>query len=471
MDGDIAFCVDLDGSLLKTDLLYESLLALLGQNPLYAFMLPLWLFRGKAVLKQQIASRVELAAETLPYDERVLEALRSTEGRPRVLCTASDLKLAQPIADHLGLFEIVIASDGVRNLAGRHKAAVLVEKFGSRGFDYLGNHAVDLHVWRSARRAWVVNAPDRLAVDAAKCCEVERHLSSPSGKLRMSLKALRLHQWLKNLLLFLPLLASHRFLEPTTVLMAVGAFFAFSLCASSVYLLNDLLDLKSDRSHPRKRTRPFAAGELQLLHGLLAAPLLTLASFALALLVSWQFLLVLVAYFAMTLAYSLKIKRMVMIDVVMLAGLYTIRIIAGAVAIGSGLSFWLLAFSMFLFFSLAMLKRYIELLSMQSLGQDSASGRGYLVGDLSLMQSLGAASGYIAVMVLALYINSPESMALYSHPEILWLLCPALLYWISRIWIIAHRGVMHDDPVVFAATDRVSQLVLLVCAGIALLAI
>lgn len=471
MNQGAAFCVDLDGTLLKTDLLYESLLALLSRNPLYLFMLPVWLLRGKAALKHEIASRVVLAAETLPYDARVLDALRSTENRPRVLCTASDMKLAKPIAEYLGLFDLVLASDGVHNLSGRRKAAALVGRFGEGAFDYAGNGPVDLHVWRSARRAWVVNGSSRLAREAAKCCEVERHLEAPGGRLHAWLRGLRLHQWLKNLLVFLPVLASHRFLEPAAMLQAVGAYLAFGVCASSVYLLNDLLDLPSDRSHPRKRLRPFAAGQLPLSHGLVAAPLLTILAFLLALLISPGFALVLAIYFLMTLAYSFRMKRVVMVDVVLLAALYTIRIIAGAAAIGSALSFWLLAFSMFLFFSLAVLKRYTELLSMQANGGDKASGRGYEVGDLALLQSLGGASGYISVLVLALYINSPESLALYSHPQVLWLLCPALLYWVSRIWIVAHRGDMHDDPVVFAATDRVSQAVILLCGGIALSAI
>lgn len=472
MNRSIAFCVDLDGTLLKTDLLYESLLALLSRNPLYLFLLPVWLLRGKAALKHEIASRVVLTAETLPYDHRVLEALRSTENRPRVLCTASDIKLAMPIAEYLGLFELVFASDGKRNLSGGQKAAVLVEKFGVRGFDYAGNGSVDLEVWRSARRAWVVNAPSRLARDAAKCCEVEQHLVvSPGQRLRAWLLGLRLHQWLKNLLVLLPLFASHRFLEAGALFHATGAFFAFSLCASGVYLLNDLLDLSSDRNHPRKHLRPFAAGQLPLLHGLIAVPLLVIPAFVLALAVSPSFALVLAAYFAMTVAYSLQMKQVVMVDVVLLAALYTVRIIAGTVAIASGLSFWLLAFSMFLFFSLAVLKRYIELLSMQASGKDKAAGRGYQVGDLALMQSLGCASGYISVLVLALYINSPESLALYSHPMRLWLLCPALLYWVSRAWIVAHRGDMHDDPVIFAATDRISQMVILLCGVITLSAI
>lgn len=452
-------CVDLDGTLLRSDLLYESLLALLAKSPLVALLLPFWLLRGKAHLKRQIASRVQLDPALLPYDERVLAHLRGTQQRPRVLCTASDRLIVQPIADHLGLFEEVIASEGKRNLSGGNKAETLVDRFGEKGFDYAGNHDVDLPVWRRARGAIVVNGSAKLAQKAAKTTAVIDHWPSQAGGTRTWIKALRLYQWLKNLLVFVPLAASHRILDLTSTLDAAAAFLAFGLCASGVYLLNDLLDLAPDRQHPRKRKRPFAAGTLPILHGLVAAPLLTIAGISLALWVNPIFAGVLLLYYVMTLAYSFKFKRIVMVDVVLLAALYTIRIVGGAAAIGSALSFWLLAFSMFVFLSLALLKRYTELDAAATAGKKGASGRGYSTTDLPLIQSLGTSAGYIAILVLALYINSPESLKLYHRPEFLWLLCPLLLYWISRTWMIAHRGHMHDDPIVFAARDRASQIV------------
>lgn len=458
-----ALCVDLDGTLLKSDILYESLLALLARNPLYLFLLPLWLLHGKAALKHEIARRVELDVETLPYDERLVQVLRETSSRPRVLCTASNGKFARAIAEHLGVFDLVLASDDSRNLSGHNKAQTLAEQFGEKAFDYAGNASVDLHVWRKSRQGWVVNGSASLAQRAAGVCEVANHLPAERPSVKVWVKAIRVHQWLKNLLVFLPLLAGHKFFDASAIASSVLAFLAFGLCASGVYVLNDLLDLPSDRRHPRKRLRPFASGKLPLLHGLIAAPVLTLSGFAVAFLASPLFALVLAAYYIMTLAYSLRLKRVVMVDVVLLAGLYTIRIIGGAAAIDAVLSFWLLAFSMFLFLSLAMLKRYTELAGMLAVGKSNASGRGYGVDDLPLIQSLGAASGYLAVLVFALYINSPESLALYGRPQVLWLLCPLLLYWISRAWIIAHRGGMHDDPVVFAVTDRVSQTVIFLC--------
>ncbi len=464
--------MDLDGTLLRSDILYESLLALLAHNPLYVFLIPFWLLKGKAYVKRQLASRVQLPATILPYDERVLEILRTTTQRPRVLCTASDRLLVQPIADHLDLFEEVMASDGYTNLSGTNKGQALVERFGERGFDYMGNGQVDLKVWAHAGGAIVVNNGNGLVRAASTRTEVLiTHLPSQNGGLLTWIKALRVYQWLKNLLVLVPLLTAHRFFDLGSVVDAGVAFLAFGLCASGVYLLNDLLDLTPDRMHPRKRRRPFAAGTLPLLHGLLAAPLITLAGFALALACSPAFAGVLLCYYVMTLSYSLKLKRIVMIDVVMLAALYTVRIIGGAVAINSELSFWLLAFSMFVFLSLAMLKRYTELASALASGKEVAIGRGYSVADLPLVQSLGAAAGYIGVLVFALYINSPESLELYTSPKLLWLLCPILLYWISRMWIVSHRGDMHDDPIVFAATDRSSQIVIGSCLLIVLIAI
>lgn len=465
-----ALCVDLDGTLLDSDILYESLLALLARNPLYLFVVPFWLLRGKAAVKRELASRVRIPAETLPYNEQVLELLRSTPQRPRVLCTASDQLLVEPIARHLGVFEQVIASDGQRNLSGDNKAAVLVDAFGERGFDYMGNDKVDLAVWEHAAGGWVVNNGKTLAAQAAQRTTVHGHWPART-RLRPWLKALRLHQWLKNLLVLVPLLTAHLFLEPAAIMQAALAFLAFGLCASGVYVLNDLLDLTPDRQHKTKRKRPFAAGRLPLLHGILVAPLLTASGLALSLACNPKFTFVLLVYYVMTLAYSLKLKRIVMIDVVLLAGLYTIRIIGGAIAIEVDLSFWLLAFSMFIFLSLALLKRYTELRSMLGTGKSAASGRGYAVDDLALLQSLGAAAGYIAVMVMALYINSTESIELYRNPRLLWMICPILLYWVSRVWIVAHRGDMHDDPIVFAATDRVSQIVAVLCGVFALASI
>jgi len=466
----LPLCIDLDGCLVRTDLLYESVLLLLRRNPLYVFLLPIWLLRGKAYLKRQVACRIEIAPGLLPYDGRVLDLARSS-GASLVLCTASDARLARAVADHLGLFDDVLASDGITNLGGRAKAAVLVERFGERGFDYIGNHRSDLHVWSHARRAWVVNAPASLAGATSRVAELAGHWPVPDSRAKAWFDALRLHQWLKNLLVLVPLVAAHLFFDMGAVARSLLAFLAFGLCASGVYLVNDLLDLDSDRSHPRKRRRAFASGRLSILDGMLVAPLLSLAGLLLALHVMPMFAGVLLFYWTVTQAYSLWLKRVEMLDVTILAGLYTLRILGGAVALGVPLSFWLLAFSMFIFLSLAILKRFIELAALASDGRQQAAGRGYVISDLPLLQSLGTASGYIAVLVLALYINSPDSLELYTRPQVLWLLCPLLLYWIGRAWVMAHRGRMHDDPVVFAASDPVSLLVASICGLVVVFAI
>lgn len=458
-------CVDLDGTLIRSDLLVESALALITRQPLMGFAMLSWLLQGKARLKREIAHRIELNPACLPYNLEVVNWVREQQDlRTTILCSAADSSLAVQVADHIGGFDDVIASDGERNLSGTNKAKALIERFGVGGFDYAGNSAVDLHVWKEANAAIVVESGTRLSASAARVTRVERTFPQPASSLRHWIQALRIHQWIKNVLVFLPLLAAHRLFDIHAVLATVTAFACFGLCASSVYVTNDLLDLSADRLHRRKRHRPFAAGTLPLYQGPIAAPILLVSAFALASALAPMFVLVLASYFFLTTAYSFKLKRVVMLDVVVLAMLYTSRILGGAAAMQIPASFWLLSFSMFIFLSLAMIKRYTELLAAQKADSMKAAGRGYDVQDIPLIQSLGAASGYLSVLVLALYIDSTASQSLYRHPHYLWLLCPLLLYWISRTWAIAHRGIMHDDPVVFAIMDNVSRALLLIAA-------
>lgn len=465
-------CVDLDGTLIRSDLLVESALALLASRPLSIFAMLSWLLKGKAHLKKQIAERVELDASTLPYNQEIISWLHEERvHRQIVLCTASDMKLARQVAEYTEVFDDVIASDGDVNLSGSNKAKSLVERYGEKAFDYIGNAPVDLAVWKHANAALVVEHGTRLSTAAGKVAIVQRRFVVHNGGIKAWAKALRLHQWIKNVLVFLPLLVAHRLFDLPDVSTTLLAFFCFGLCASSVYLTNDLLDLPSDREHYRKRHRPFAAGTLPLIAGPILTVLLLLAGFGLSLAVSHQFAAVLLGYYVLTTAYSFKLKRIMMLDVVVLATLYTTRILAGTAAIHTKPSFWLLAFSMFIFLSLAMVKRYVELLALQAKGKVTASGRGYDVEDIPLIQSLGASSGYLAVLVLALYVDSTASMKLYEHPHYLWMLCPLLLYWISRTWAIAHRGVMHDDPVVFAVMDPTSRILGVVAAIIVILSI
>ncbi|MBY4870401.1 UbiA family prenyltransferase [Burkholderia sp. Bp9017] len=459
--------VDLDGTLLRSDVLIESGFCYLKSSPLRCHAPLAWLLRGgKPVLKSRLAAETDLDVSVLPFDPQIVEWLKDerANGRTIVLATASHEKYAHAIAEHLALFDEVLATNDQVNLSAHRKRDRLVARFGEHGFDYAGNSRDDLPVWQAAERAYVVNAPAAVKRAAEKAGNVERVFESRPPALKTWARSLRMHQWLKNLLIFLPLLAGHMLGSPHLIVNAALAFVAFGLCASSVYLLNDLLDLEDDRHHPTKCRRPLASGALPLAWGLAAFPALLVGAFALAYVaLPWRFSAVLLGYYALTLAYSAVLKRLVMVDVVVLALLYTVRIVAGTTAIATHLTFWLLAFSMFIFLSLALVKRYAELLSMKKRGLTQSRGRGYVASDLELVSSLGSASGYLSVLVLAMYIQDPKTAHLYRHPQLIWLACPLLLYWISRTWILAHRGHMHDDPIIFAVRDRVSLVVIGLC--------
>ncbi len=453
--------VDLDGTLLNSDALHESVFALLRESPLKIFALPFWLIQGKALLKAKIASNVTLDVATLPYNKPLIEWLTQEreQGRQIVLCTASDQHIAEAVASHLGIFDGVLASDGLQNNAGTQKRALLEARYGVSAYDYAGNAAVDLKVWAGARQAIVVNASDALIKEAAQVASVSKVF--PPQPIRMTdwCRVFRVHQWLKNLLLFVPLLAAHQIGQVHELLTVTLAFIAFSLCASAVYMANDLLDLESDRRHPNKRHRPFASGLVPIQYGAMLAPLCVVIGFGLGLMIGQAFAAWLFLYLVLTLAYTLCLKRMILVDCLLLATLYTIRIIAGAAAVLVPLSFWLLAFSIFIFLSLAFVKRYAELQVQALAGNDHAPGRGYAVSDAPLVQTLGVSSGYAAVLVLALYLHSETVMQLYARPELIWFAVPLMLFWVSWVWLKAHRGQMHDDPIVFAIKDRASLMV------------
>ncbi|MBK8755526.1 MAG: UbiA family prenyltransferase [Candidatus Competibacteraceae bacterium] len=454
--------VDLDGTLLRSDLLVESTFAFLRHNPFRALAPLSWLLAGKATLKARLAAAVSIDVASLPYDRQVVAFLEREKacGRTLILATASHQDYAEAIATHFGLFDRVLATHEDVNLSAHTKRDVLVREYGEKGFDYVGNSRDDLTVWAAAHRAYLANPEVGVEAAAVRLGNVEQVIRTPAQPWRAWMKQLRLHQWAKNLLLFVPLLASHRVGEIDLLLTGLLAFLWFGLCASSVYLLNDLLDLEDDRQHTSKRFRPLASGAIPIKVALLVFPALLLGAFAgAAWLLPWKFTLALTFYYALTLAYSLVLKRIMTVDVITLAMLYTVRIVAGTFAFGIILTFWMLAFSMFLFLSLALVKRYAELRDLRSKGETECTrGRGYYPGDLEMISSLGAASGYLAVMVLALYIQDQNTLALYQHPQVIWLACPLLLYWVTRIWMIAHRGWMHDDPVVFAMKDRNSLL-------------
>lgn len=468
----IPLVVDLDGTLVKTDLLIESLFALIKQNPFYVFAIPFWLLKGRAFLKQEIIRRITPEVAFLPYHQELLDYLRAQQAqrRPLILATGNDERIARQVADHLQLFDRVLASNGNLNLSHRHKRERLVNVFGEKGFDYAGNGRNDLEVWASARKAIIVNSTRSLSRRAARVADIERIFDGRERGLKAYIQALRPQQWLKNLLVFVPLVLAHRYNEIDLLGRTFMAFLAFGLCASSVYLVNDLVDLPADRHHPRKGKRPFAAGQLSLLWGITSTPLLLGLSLLVSLFLPLPFLGMLLLYFLLNLGYSFTLKKIVLLDVIILAGLYTMRLMAGSASISVWPSPWLLAFSTFLFLSLALVKRYAELVIMHRISGESTQVRGYQVIDKELLASLGGGSGYVAVLVLALYISSGAAQILYTRHELIWLLCPLLLYWISHIWLVAHRGGMQDDPLIFTVRDKVSRIVILLAAIIVLLA-
>jgi 4-hydroxybenzoate polyprenyltransferase/phosphoserine phosphatase len=466
--------VDLDGTLLRSDILQESFWAALARR----WWVPLSAARalaqkGRPGLKRHLAELGPVDVARLPYRDAVLALLqdwRAAGGRT-ALVTAADAGLARQVAAHLDLFDEVHGSEAGRNLKGAVKAAFLAERYGARGYVYVGDAAADLPVWRGGAEAVTVTPSARLRgrVEAAMAEAGDRpvrHLPAEAAGARVWFKALRPHQWAKNLLVFLPMLAAHR-LDAATLGQSALAFLAFSLIASAIYLLNDLLDLDADRAHPRKRHRPFAAGRLSLAQGGLAVPGLLAAGLACAAVLGLDFLGVMLGYIVVTTAYSMSLKRKMVIDICVLAGLYTLRIFAGGAATGIELSVWLLAFSIFLFFALAAVKRQAELVDLVAAGRETVRGRGYGVEDLPIVSGMAIASGYVSVLVMALYLTSPEVKALYDAPHLLWGICLVLLYWISRVVMLTHRGQMHDDPVVFALRDRTSRICVLLVAAFA----
>ena len=457
----LPLAVDLDGTLVKTDLLIESAFVLLKRNSLYFFLFPFWLLKGIAFFKRQIGSRVTLDVSALPYHEELVDYLKveHARGRRLLLTTAADEGIARQVADYLGLFDAVLASDGTLNLSARAKGEQLVARLGLKGFDYAGNDRRDLIVWSSARKAILVNSSRHLAHRAGQVAEVERIFDGRQSGARAFIRALRPEQWLKNILVFVPLVMLTDFPRLDLLARAILAFLAFGLCASSVYLVNDLADLDADRHHPHKRHRPLAAGELSLLWALVSVPVFFGLSLIIGLDLPVSFDATLVVYYLLNLGYSFTLKRIVLLDVIVLAGLYTLRIMAGSASVDLWPSSWLLAFSTFLFLSLALVKRYAELEMVRVAHGDTAQVRGYRVIDMELLASLGSGSGYVAVLVLAIYISSGAAELVYARHMLMWLLCPLQLYWISHVWLIAHRGRMRDDPLLFMVRDRSSQVV------------
>jgi 4-hydroxybenzoate polyprenyltransferase/phosphoserine phosphatase len=453
----VPLVVDVDGTLVKTDLLLEAALQLASRRPSELWRMPLWLTRGKARFKAALADFGDPGTASIPLRDETMALIQAAHqsGRSVYLASASDRRYVEALAQRIGGIKGVFASDGVINLSGAAKAARLVEEFGQGGFDYVADADVDFPVWQAARKVFALThgaAFERRVIKAFPHAEI---IARPRPRLRDYLATLRPHQWAKNGLVFLPLVAGH-FFDTSHLLAASLAFVCFCMAASSAYLLNDLLDLRSDRDHPRKQLRPFASGNVSLKHGMALAAALTAVALSLASMLPATFVVVLAGYWLTTVAYSTVLKRKIVIDVVTLGGLYTLRVLAGVAALATVYSQWLLMFCLFLFLSLAIVKRCSELIARENEGKGAPPGRGYRFEDLRALLAFGAAAGYGAVFVVTLYLASPEVRALYDEPNRLWLICPVLLYWITRIFMIANRGELHDDPLVFALTDRTS---------------
>ena len=457
----IPIVVDLDGTLIKTDLLLESANQFLVDRPSSFLRLFFWALGKRSALKENLAKRAHLDCKSLPYNEELIHWLqkKKSSGRTLILATASYHSLAKAVADHLGIFSDVIATTANRNLKAVAKRDELIQRYGHGQFDYIGDSDADMDVWPAAREAMLVSRSADFINKVQKVADVTKIFDTEKRSLFSSLlKAIRIHQWVKNLLVFVPLFAAHQFNNPDSIFHGVLAFVVFGLTASSVYVLNDLVDIENDRHHSTKKNRPFASGDLSLLFAWILWPCLVVLGFSLAaLILPLQFIAILAMYFFLTLAYTFRLKQTAIIDVLALAGLYTLRIIAGAAAISVPLSFWLLTFSMFIFLSLALVKRFSELLTAKQGGQAGLiRGRGYMPEDLEVVSSMGVVSGYLSVLVLAFYIQDSHTSMLYKNPQWIWLACPLMLFWISRVWLITHRGDMHSDPIVFAVRDKAS---------------
>ena len=459
--------VDLDGTLIKSDLLFECLVPII-KNYFYAlFLAPFWLLKGKAYLKDKFSDLVSINPEILPYNNNVLEYIRKEKenGSKIILATASNIKLAKSISDYLGIFDDVIASSKEENLKGKNKLnkiKLYIENNNTnKEFSYIGDSEADVKIFNETNIPIVVgnkNVFNKIKSKNDKTTFVD---GENDFSLKKFFKMIRTYQWVKNFLIFLPLILAHKFLDVNLLLKALVAFFSFSFLASSVYIINDIMDVESDRIHPSEKNRPIASGAVKISSALKVAFILMPLSFIISIFLGKEFLFVLLTYFITTSCYSFYLKKIMLVDILILSLLYTVRMFAGGVALNIYLSPWLFMFSMFFFFSLACAKRYSELYAVRNNLQDEIKGRGYQAQDLEQIQIFGSSSGYIAILIFALYIQSDISMKLYKTPSFFWALCPIMLYWISRVWLLSHRGQMTQDPIIFALKDKVSYVVLI----------
>jgi 4-hydroxybenzoate polyprenyltransferase len=457
----VPLCVDLDGTLVKSDTLHDSLLVLMRSRPARALHLPAQVLKGKAAFKAFVTDSVSLDVAHLPYNRELVHYLQAerAKGREIYLATGADIRLARRVADHLGIFTGVLGSDGTTNLTGSNKLERLRSQMPGGEFDYIGNDTPDLPLLAHCAEPMVANPSLRLRLKLrTKAVRPARTFEQRSNPVRSFIKAIRVHQWAKNVLIFFPLLLAHD-LRPQQLLTAILAFFSFSLAASATYVVNDLLDIEADRRHRRKRMRPFASGDLSPIQGFaIVFAFMALAALG-ARFIAPEFSLWLLFYLATTVAYTAWLKRIPLVDVLILSGLYTLRLLAGSAATHTPISHWLAGFSVFLFLSLGIVKRFAELENLRANSMQPSNGRGYYLHDMEQLRTFGTSSAYAAVVIFAIYISGRDVTKLYHNPGYLWLVVPLMLLWLNRVWLLASRGELDEDPVVFAITDPMSLLI------------
>jgi 4-hydroxybenzoate polyprenyltransferase len=470
----IPLCVDLDGTILQTDLLFESIIYLLKKNFFYIFIIPFWFLKGRYYTKFKLLEYVSPTVISLPYNSEIIDFIvaEKEKGRKIVLVTATAQPLAEKVAAHLGLFDEVLASKNGINLLGTEKAKFLVAEYGFKKFDYIGDSFKDIDVWQKSNIAHIATNNESLIKAAGKIAKIGKIFNQPKENLKVFFKQIRIHQWVKNLLLFLPPLLAHK-TNIDTYTSVIWGFLAFSLIASAIYVINDLADIESDRNHPAKKSRPLAAGKLKILTAFKIIPALLIIGFGLSIIaLDYNFTLVLLLYSLITVYYSFRIKKVYLLDIITLSILYTIRLIAGGIITDTVLSPWLFSFTLFIFLSLGALKRYTELKGLLLDNKVKTRGRDYYVEEIPLVLNLGISSGVVSTLVFTLYINNPDVLHLYKHPIYLYFITPVVLYWILRMWFVAHRGLMLDDPIAYSMKDKVSfvvfALVVLIAFGAAI---
>ncbi len=454
--------VDLDGTLIKTDMLFETFWSAFANDLLIPIKALFALFKGKSFLKEILFNNSSVDIKSLPYNYEVIEyiSLHRSNGGKVALVTASNQKLADAISKHLDCFDEVYGSSSCFNLRGFEKANFQEKIFGRGNFDYIGNSFADLQSWEISNKAITFNARKFVKRKCELCNKNTFHIicKKKSSFTKSFIKEIRPYQWVKNILVCVPLIAAQKF-DLTSFYLAFLAFIAFSSTASSIYILNDLLDIKADRNHPKKCKRPLAAGDLSFNLGLIFGFFLLLIGLIVGFIIGGMFPYVLIIYFSISVLYSFYLKRKALVDIFILSGLYTLRLGAGGVATDLNISFWLLAFSILIFLSLASIKRQSELIDLTNRGKISIENRDYKISDLNFIRTFSISSGLISALVLALYINSPKVMDLYTNPKLLWISCCLYLFWVIRVCFKTDRGEMVYDPIIFAFKDRTSNFI------------